>query len=217
MTGGAPELPLVARDGRGIAAAHQLDLPLACPAGEEPALIVTAVNATAVAMLERPEDWPGHALVLAGPRRSGRSLHARLAAARGARVLDGADARAEDEVFDAWNAAQSGAPLLLVADQAPPGWRPALPDLRSRLAASGVAVLSDPDDAMVDALLELLLLRRGVTSSVGLRREAAQALPRTHLALTRFVDALPAPGTLSRDATRRVLHALGMTRLKEAA
>lgn len=217
VSGDTPELPLVARDGSTVAAARQLDLPLGTPSDSAPALIVTQANAAIVTVLERPADWPANSLILTGPRRSGRSLHARLAAERGARVLDDVHARPEEELFDAWNAAQGGPPLLLVADSAPPTWQLLLPDLRSRLATSGVASLGDPDDAMADALLELLLLRRGVPSSAALRREAAQPLPRTHLSLARLVELIPGSGPLTRDAIRHAHQSLGVIRLDEAA
>lgn len=198
------ELPLVLGHGRSIAHPHQLALPLDEPGDAPSHLIVTRSNAAAVALLERPECWPSRAMVLAGPRRSGRSLHARLAAANGARVLGGVDRRDEEQVFDAWNAAQDGgAPLLMIADRLPPAWSPRLPDLRSRLSACALATIGDPDDEMADALLEHLLLRRGIGSTETLRTEARRPLERTHLALVRFADAVESAASLTRDSIRR--------------
>ncbi len=163
-------------------------------------LIVTPANADIVATLERPDRWLAHTMVLAGPRKSGRSLHARLAATLGARVLDGADLRDEGELFAAWNRAQSTKePLLLVAERAPPGWQPDLADLRSRLGAVSVATLRHPDDALADGLLEKLLLGRGIRSTPASRSAALTRLERTHLAIVRFVDALTPGQSLMRQ------------------
>ena len=204
-------LALASADGSPFDAGRQLSLPLADCEGSDTELIVTAANARAVSLLQRPQDWGGRTLVLAGPRKSGRSLHARMAAGRtGARVIDRADAREEEAVFDAWNAAEAdGRPLLLLADHAPPQWQPRLPDLRSRLASSPVVMLSDPDDDLADALLDKLLLRRGLTSTPTLRRQVWTRLERTHLALVRFADAVDGRGALTRDGARQALEFVG--------
>lgn len=191
---------------------RQLPLPLGSLCDSPAHLIVSAANARAVALLEEPAGWPSRAMVLAGPRQSGRSLHARLAAARGARVLDSADRREEEGVFDAWNAAQDGGPpLLMIAERLPPLWAPRLSDLRSRLAASALAVLDHPDDPMADALLEHLLIKRGIASSERLRREARRPLERTHLALVRFADAVEFGTALTRGSIGDAHQTLGVT------
>ena len=75
-------------------------------------------------------------------------------------MIDQAESRDEEEVFHAWNDAQdSGRPLVLVADEAPPAWSPKLPDLRTRLAITPVATISQPDDALFEALIQLLFRR----------------------------------------------------------
>ena len=197
--GGQPDLPFAGAVGR------QLALPLDSGT-DDSELIVTAANDAAVRLLSDADGWGSPALLLTGPRKSGRSLHARLAAARtGARVIDRAHAADEGWLFDAWNdAAATARPLILIADEAPPAWAVRLPDLRSRLAASPVARLADPDDAMADALLDKLLLRRGVTSSATLRRAALTGLDRTHLAIWRFSEAVEAGVALKRERIARV-------------
>ena len=211
MTGAPdqPGLPLVGGAGR------QLALPLG-GGPDDVALLVTDSNRAVVAVLQQPEVWPSRALILRGPRRSGRSLHARLAATRGARVLDRADRRDEGELFAAWNAAQGGAPLLLLADAAPPAWTVELPDLRTRLAASGVATLPDPDDALADALLELMLRRSGVTSTPTLRAEALLPVERTHYAVERLASELAGTEALTRATIARAHEVLGVARLVAA-
>src|SRR3546814_15275175 len=86
--------------------------------------------------------------ILVGPRKSGRSLLARIFGAKShGSIIDDADRVAETDLFHAWNRAQAERhPLLMVTEQAPPEWKVRLPDLRSRLAASAVARLGAPDD-----------------------------------------------------------------------
>jgi ATPase involved in DNA replication initiation len=79
------------------------------------------------------------------------------------RVIDQADRHEEEEVFHAWNDAQdTGLPLIMVADDAPPAWSPNLPDLRTRLAITPVAKINQPDDKLFEALIQLLFADRGL-------------------------------------------------------
>lgn len=171
----------------------QIGLPLAWPADPATdAFVVGASNAQAARMLERWAAWPVMAALLVGPRKSGRSLLARVFAAKsGARIIDDAERVAEAQLFHAWNAAQAERrPLLIVADAAPPEWRIALPDLRSRLAATPVARLEEPDEALIPALLERDFLRRGLDARPELIAWLTARLERSHVALVRAVDAL---------------------------
>jgi chromosomal replication initiation ATPase DnaA len=59
-------------------------------------------------------------------------------------------------------AAEAGVPLILTARQPPGRWRVALPDLASRLAATAVARLAEPDGALLGALLAKLFRDRQV-------------------------------------------------------
>lgn len=132
------------------------------------------------------------AAILSGPRRSGRSLLARIFAAKsGGEIIDDAEATPEAELFHAWNRAQeTRRPLLIVADAAPPAWAVVLPDLRTRLAASPHAVIGAPDDALVRALLARLFERRGLDARPDLVDWLVARLERSHLAVERAVDAL---------------------------
>lgn len=171
----------------------QIALPLAWPAApRDDEFLVTASNEAAVTLLDRWRDWPVSAALLIGPRKSGRSLLARIWAAKsGGALMDGAEAMPEAELFHAWNRAQADArPLLLIADAAPPAWSVKLPDLRSRLAASPVAVIDAPDDALMRALFERQFLRRGVDARADLIDWLVARVERSYLALLRIVDAL---------------------------
>ena len=145
--------------------ADQIALPLDWPQTEgESRFIVSEANRLAFDHFRNWSMWPVRTTVLTGPRRSGRTLLARTVAERvHGRVIDQADTRDEEEVFHAWNDAQdSGLPLVLVADEAPPAWSPKLPDLRTRLAITPVATINQPDDALFEALIQLLFADRGL-------------------------------------------------------
>ena len=171
----------------------QIALPLAGPA--DPSVdefVVSGSNARVAQALERWGAWPVMALLLVGPRKSGRSLIARIFAAKsGGRIADDAERMPEAQLFHAWNAAQAERrPLLIVADAPPPAWRIALPDLRSRLAATPVARIEPPDDVLLRALLERQFLRRGLDARPELIAWLAARLERDHVALIRAVDVL---------------------------
>ncbi|WP_375426816.1 chromosomal replication initiator DnaA [uncultured Sphingomonas sp.] len=173
----------------------QLALPLAWPVdpGSDTYLIGPS-NERAVRQLERPAEWPVRTALLVGPRKSGRSLLARIFAGKnGGIIIDDAERVAEPTLFHAWNSAQeSGTPLLLVAERYPSAWGLALPDLRSRLAASPVAEIGAPDDALFRALLERQLAHRGLDARPDLVDWLARRIERSHLAALRAVDALDA-------------------------
>lgn len=145
--------------------ADQIALPLDWPQTEgESRFIVTAANREAFDHFRHWSMWPVKATVLTGPRRSGRTLLARMFAERvGGRLIDQADSREEEEVFHAWNDAQdTGLPLVMVAEEAPPAWSPKLPDLRTRLAITPVVTINPPDDELFEALIQLLFADRGL-------------------------------------------------------
>lgn len=172
---------------------NQIALPLGRPATpRDDAFIVTPSNARAAHLLDHWGAWPVMTAILAGPRKSGRSLLSRVFAARsGGDVIDNAQALPEEELFHAWNRAQAARrPLLLIADAAPPAWQVTLPDLRSRLAAGVVAEIAAPDDELIRALLAELCHRRGLDARPELVEWIAPRLERSHVAVIRAVDAL---------------------------
>jgi hypothetical protein len=168
-------------------------LPLDWPVDDGDAeFIVTASNRAAVTHLERPATWPVFATLLTGPRKSGRSLLARVFARRsGGRIIDDADRADERTVFSAWNEAQSlRRPLLMVAEVPPPAWRVALPDLASRLAATPTVTLGPPDDDLIGRLLAKQLERRGLDLTLEVRAYLIPRSPRSHHGVIALADAL---------------------------
>ncbi len=174
-------------------AMRQIALPLTWPADpRDDAFVVNPSNAKAVHMIEHWATWPVRAALLVGPRKSGRSLLGRIFAAKsGGTIIDDAERRPESELFHAWNRAQEQRrPLLMVAEAAPPQWPVALPDLRSRLAATPVAAIEPPDDALVAALFEREFARRGLDARPDLIDWLTTRIERSHVAVMRTVDAL---------------------------
>ncbi|UIJ43659.1 chromosomal replication initiator DnaA [Sphingomonas cannabina] len=169
----------------------QFDLPLPKPAvNREDEFLVSESNARAVHAIEHWGTWPVMAALLVGPRKSGRSLLARMFVAKtGGTMIDDAERVSETEIFHAWNRAQAERrPLLIVADAAPPEWAVRLPDLRSRLAASPVLRLGPPDDDLMPELLRYLFDRRELDARPDLIAWLVRRVERSHLAVLRVVD-----------------------------
>lgn len=181
----------------------QLRLPLQRPEGaRKDEFIVGDANQSAVHHLEHWGAWPVMAALLVGPRKSGRSLLARLFVRRaGGRMIDDAERVGETEIFHAWNTAQADRkPLLIVADHAPPDWSVRLPDLRSRLAATPVLRIEEPGDALFAALLRDQFDRRELFAGEELIAWVLRRVERSYLSLVRIVDALD---DAANDADRR--------------
>ena len=171
--------------------ADQIALPLDWPQTEgESRFIVSDANREAFDHFRHWSMWPVKATVLTGPRRSGRTLLARTFAERvGGRLIDQADTRDEEEVFHPWNDAQeSGLPLVMVANEAPPAWAPRLPDLRTRLAITPIARVNQPDDKLFGALIQLLFADRGLHVPPDALRFMSERLSREYWTAERAVE-----------------------------
>ncbi|UZK66911.1 chromosomal replication initiator DnaA [Sphingomonas sp. M1-B02] len=170
----------------------QLRLPLGLPEARETEFLVGESNVRAVNQLERWATWPVMTALLVGPRKSGRSLLARIFAAKsGGRILDDADRMKEADVFHAWNQAQQERrPLLIVAEAAPPEWQIKLPDLRSRLAASPLLEIGAPDDVLLPQLVERAFERHLIHAKPDVIGWIAKRIERSHIAILRVADAL---------------------------
>lgn len=180
----------------------QLELPLGRPADpRDTHFLVSDSNARAIQQLERWGSWPVMAGLLVGPRKSGRSLLARIFAAKtGGTMIDDAERAAEADIFHAWNRAQAERhPLIIVADAAPPAWKIRLPDLRSRLAATPLIEIGEPDDALVPLLLTQYMNRAMLPSDPKLIRFIAERIERSHVALHRAVDAIESEANQQRS------------------
>ncbi|UYY78144.1 DnaA/Hda family protein [Sphingomonas sp. R1] len=192
----------------------QLRLPLGLPEVSETDFLVSDSNARAVHQLEHWATWPVMAALLVGPRKSGRSLLARIFAAKtGASIIDDAERADETALFHAWNRAQGERrPLLIVADAAPPLWEVTLPDLRSRLAASPLLEIGPPDDALIPLLLERAFTRHLLHAAPNVIAWVAARIERSHLAILRVADVLEmeTDGRLSIPIVKSTLQAASL-------
>lgn len=211
----------------------QLVLPMeAAPSFAAADFVADASNEEALRWLAAPGRWPDGRLLLAGPPGTGKThlLHA-TAAAQGWAMLRGPDLRGlpeaptrgvaldeadlpgeETALLHLMNAcAEARLPLLMAAPQPPSRWRVALADLRSRLAATAVAQLDEPSDALLDALLAkhqadrqlqldpglLLTLRRRLPRRAAVMAEAVARLDRASLTAGRRLNRTAALAVLA--------------------
>jgi chromosomal replication initiation ATPase DnaA len=150
-------------------------------------------TAEALAVIDSWPAWRGGALALVGPAGAGKThLATAWSQAAGAARVDpaapvspdelaslegrpvlvedadaaGADVNWGETLFHLINmAARPGGGLLLTARTAPALWPAAVPDLRSRLNALPVALLGEPDDAVLQALLDRFFRERNIRPS----------------------------------------------------
>jgi hypothetical protein len=171
----------------------QIALPLDWPvADRDEDFLISDCNRFAFDHMKRWALWPVMATLVTGPRKSGRSLLGRLFVRKtGGRLFDNAEDHDEEAIFHAWNEAQaSRRPLLIVADAPPPIWAVALPDLRSRLAATPHVALGDPDDRLIGDLIVKLLGDRGIAVPPELPAYIVPRIERSYVAVQQVVGAL---------------------------
>ena len=205
-------------------AADQIALPLDWPqAGEDRRFIVSEANRAAFEHFRQWSMWPVKATILAGPRRSGKSLLARGFVERvGGRLFDGAERHDEEELFHAWNQAQeSGRPMVMITDGEAP-WPVALPDLQTRLAVTPVARVGEPDDALFAGLVELLFADRGLHIPAEAVRFIGERVHRDYVTAERVVEAIDRHAFAERarltlPTIRRALAAAGLIDQRGAA
>lgn len=194
---------------------------------------VSEANAKAFAMVTNPDTWPDGKLVLTGPSGAGKTHLARVFADQsGAAILNAGrldltapmpdtgmvledvpalPENAEEWVFHAHNHLRAqNLPLLLTGIDGPSRWPIKLPDLASRLRATTVIAIADPDDRLLDAVLmklfqdrqiaptpdALTFLRRHIDRSFQSARDAVEALDAAALSQGRAI---------TRDLVRKVL------------
>lgn len=196
----------------------QIGLPFEWPADEqERDFILSDANRLVSRHLEHWSLWPVMATILTGPRKSGRSLLGRIFARKsGGALIDDAERAGEEAIFHAWNRAQEERrPLLIVADAPPPTWEVRLPDLRSRLSATPHVAITEPDDPLAGALIEKLIVARGLAPPPDLARYLLPRIERSYVGIHRIVDALDALALASRHRitlplARKALESIGV-------
>jgi chromosomal replication initiation ATPase DnaA len=78
----------------------------------------------------------------------------------------------------------------MVADEVPPVWSPALPDLKTRLAITPVTQIAHPDDALFAALVQLHFADRGLHIPLDALRFMSERLHRDYWTAERAVEAV---------------------------
>jgi chromosomal replication initiation ATPase DnaA len=218
--------------------ARQLSLGLPPAASPGAPFLVTPATAAAHAAVMGPAGWPQGRLTLVGAEGSGKSHLARLWAARegallvdtaglaglappgpaAALVIDDADRIApaqEEPLFHLVNRlAGNGGRLLLTARQPPARWPLALPDLASRLQASAVVTLQDPDDRLLSLLLARFMADRQIVPRAGVIPYLVSRMERSAAAARQIAEALDAAALaegrgVTRDLARAVLDKSG--------
>ena len=187
--------------------------------GVRPALghedfLVAPCNEAAVAWLDRWPEWPGPALVIHGPPRSGKSHLAEVWRRRsGALALEasalaqaatgsgeGAAALVVDRLggpideralLHTYNSvAERGGHLLLTALAPPALWPLSLPDLVSRLRLAPAVAIGLPDDALLAALMVKLFADRQIALAPEVPAYVVPRIERTFKAVAHLVERL---------------------------
>jgi chromosomal replication initiation ATPase DnaA len=215
-----------------------LDLPHRPAFGRED-FIVSESNEAAERIVGAWPDWPHPVLVVAGPGGSGKTHlvnvwrnlasaavigaaaldDAAVTAAAGSRALAVEDADrgigSEQALFHLMNLSREQGLSLLITGRASPGeWTITLPDLRSRLRACPVAVLGEPDENLLLAVLVKLLHDRQLPATPAAVSYLARHLDRSMASALAVVGALDGllwdkPSEITRDVARRALTMIG--------
>lgn len=177
-------------------------LPLAWPVDLSPdRLAITEANRAAAAWLAAPGLWPVPVTLVVGPAGSGKTHLARwFAAHHRATVIENAQGEEPERLFHAWNAASRDTPLLLTSSINPRDWGHGLPDLASRLAATPLVRLGEPDDELLAAVLAKLFAERGIKVGDDLIRWLVVRIERSLVAAQAVVGALDAAALARRRA-----------------
>jgi len=190
------------------------DWPMRVALGRED-FFVSDANARAFAMVSAQDSWPEGKLAVVGPKGSGKTHLARVFAQNtGAILLRAAEIApdfsqpeahhvviedmerlpraAEEAVFHLHNHLRGRGRLLLTSDRAPSRWAIALPDLASRMQATTVSGIDDPDDRLLGAVMMKLFQDRQIAPPPALITYLVSRIDRSFAAAARMVADLDA-------------------------
>lgn len=200
------------------------------PALGRDAFFVSPSNALAVAMLDGWSDWPGRKMALVGPRGAGKTHLTHVwAAEAGARIIAAAglagadiptlstapvavedvpliagDAEAEAALFHLHNLVLAEGHALLVTGTGSPGtWGLRLPDLMSRMEGTQAALLGQPDDALLGAVLVKLFADRQLSVGPGVIAYLVRRIDRSFEAAQTIVARIDAAALAQKHAITR--------------
>ncbi len=197
-----------------MASQLSFDLPVNVSLGAADFFVSTA-NQEAYAMVTGTIGWPSGKLVLVGPPGAGKSHLARIwQGLSGAFLIAAVDLRdelsvpatasaviledmeslpraAEESVFHLHNRlSASGGQLLMTASQAPTRWPILLPDLASRMQATTIVRMGDPDDRLLGAVLTKLFADRQLAPAPEIIPMLVSRIERSFRAAAEVVAAL---------------------------
>jgi hypothetical protein len=161
---------------------------------EQGGYLVTAANAEVHRQLQHWQDWSHHTMILTGPGACGKTtMAAEFEQASGGLCLDDAAEYEDLELFHLWNRANGEhKPLLLVSAKPVAQWGIALPDLKSRLAASMHLAIGPPDQAMIAGLFQKYFALRGLTISEEVLRYLEKRMIRTYAMVRQLAQKMDA-------------------------
>ncbi|MCR6734591.1 MAG: DnaA/Hda family protein [Afipia sp.] len=191
-----------------------------------------AANAQALALIDAWPDWPNRVMMLVGPEGSGKSHLASIWAAEagarsvaahaltpanvpgelatGALVVDDLDPASFDEraLFHLLNLAREDEAYVLMTGRTLPSLFPVeLRDLRSRLRAVPVVMLTPPDDQLFRALIVKFCADRQMTVDESIVSYLATRIERSFAAARQAVELLDAEALRQRRPVTRALAA----------
>jgi chromosomal replication initiation ATPase DnaA len=209
------------------------DLPAITALGRED-FFVSPANAAAVAMVEAWQDWPARKLALIGPESSGKTHLAHVwATLANARIIPASSlaranipalaqgnvavedvagiagiASAEAALFHLHNLALAeGNSLLLTATRPPHSWNLKLPDLASRMSATAIATIEEPDDTLLAAVLIKLFADRQLSPAPETIPYLTRRIDRSLVAARQIVERLDIASLETGRAINRTLAA----------
>ncbi len=191
-----------------------------------------AANAQALALIDAWPDWPNRVMMLVGPEGSGKSHLASIWAAEagarsvaahaltpanvpgelatGALVVDDLDPASFDEraLFHLLNLAREDEAYVLMTGRTLPSLFPVeLRDLRSRLRAVPVVMLTPPDDQLFRALIVKFCADRQMTVDESIVSYLATRIERSFAAARQAVELLDGEALRQRRPVTRALAA----------
>ncbi len=190
---------------------------------------VSDANALALARLDDPSLWPNRKLVLFGPKGAGKTHLAQVWAdgigatlmspddlagldipgITGPVALDDADrlpGESEEALFHLHNHLGANAlPFLLVARTPPARWSIALPDLKSRMAATDSVRIDAPDDTLLAAVMVKQFDDRQIAVAPNVIAWLVARMDRSFAEAQRVVEALDKAALTEGSAVTRPL------------
>jgi DnaA regulatory inactivator Hda len=181
--------------------------------------VISKSNQLALAMISDWRSWSGGKMLLTGPKGSGKTHLTHIWAEQcGARVANArdlvdfdipslalapvavedvqqiaGDEAAETALFHLHNLLrQNGQQLLLTGEGVPNAWPITLPDLKSRVMGAQGAVLDQPDDTLLAAVLSKMFTDRQLAVDKDVIAYLVMRMDRSFDAAQDMVDALDA-------------------------